>query len=321
MKKLSYQGKARLRKILRYTGMTAGCLLILGIARFIYLGRYIVYDGQGAHLDFSQSIAERSTVTAVEKAEDFPLKQARSKSTDAYLGKHFNGWRLQGKQVQDPKTLDAFGEALTDVGAMMIPVKGATGSYFYDSQWDLAEPTESKKALRDLIQTAKKQKIYLIAELPAFADSEYAKLDHGHSLQIKGGALWMNADGSYCLDPANRYTEEYLLAQLRELKSLGFDEVLLRDFDFPTESRSLVYDGDGLKAIRELSNALLTKQGKDPIQVSFLTSEPDIFALSAHRYVFREEDADPEDMEAYVYLAEAKPEEFGYYSTLYYTEP
>ena len=280
---LSYQQKARLRRIAKIGGIILAAILLFCLIRFLYLGRYIVYDSDGAHISYD-SVSE-STSSPADKTTDFQLVQERSQSAADAAAEHLRGIYLSGAQSADRASLRNAENELTHISAMMLTVKSSTGTFLYPTALeDTAVNSDSADAFMHLVQTAKEHDVYLIAAFPAFADRTNAEAYHTDSLQIRGGALWLNADGSYCLDPRAEHTQDYLLAQFSELKALGFQEVWLTGFDFP-ESRYIVLEQDADTSLEPLALSLRDGQGKDPIRISFETDEEACKAASEHQFI------------------------------------
>ena len=63
MKVLTYSAKLKLKKGLLITGIVIAALLVLFVGRIIYLQRYVVYDEDGVHLDYSGEVSAASEKT------------------------------------------------------------------------------------------------------------------------------------------------------------------------------------------------------------------------------------------------------------------
>ena len=280
---LSYQQKARLRRVAKIVGIVLAILLLLCLIRFLYLGRYIVYDSDGAHIRYDTVTEDGQMANRI--TTDYPLIQERSQSAAEAAATHLRGIYLTASQSADRAALQNAKTELTHISAMMVTVKSSTGSFLYPTALaDTSTGSDASDIMLQLLQAAKEKDVYLIAALPAFADRTNAEAYHTDSLQIRGGALWLNADGSYCLDPRAEHTREYLLAQIAELRSLGFQEVWLTGFDFPS-SPYIVLENGADTSLYELATALKTTQGKDPVRVSFETAEEVCRQLSEHNFI------------------------------------
>ncbi|MBQ7522917.1 MAG: hypothetical protein IJT07_00110, partial [Oscillospiraceae bacterium] len=285
---LSYQQKARLRRCCKWIAIVLAIILILCLIRFFYLGRFIVYDSDGAHIQYEPA-RDNTSETMPPEQTDFQLVQERSESAANAAATHLRGIYLTVEQANDRAALRNAEAELTHISAMMLPAKTNTGTFLYPTALENTSYSEdSADAFLHLIDAAKAQNVYLIAALPAFADRTNAEAFHNDSLQIRGGALWLNADGSYCLDPRADHTREYLLVQFAELKALGFQEVWLTGFDFP-DSRNIVLESDADTSLVNLATALQNEQGKDPIRISLETEDETCALQSAHHFFVLDE--------------------------------
>ena len=95
----------------------------------------------------------------------------------------------------------------------------------------------------ELIDYLKNNGFYMIAEIPAFSDMVYGLNNQSCGLPMSGGALWMDENGCYWLNPANEQVISHLMEIARELSGLGFREVTFSQFSFPS-SENIVYSSD-----------------------------------------------------------------------------
>jgi hypothetical protein len=79
----------------------------------------------------------------------------------------------------------------------------------------------------------------------------------------------MDDDGCYWLHPGSQGTLSYLTQIIMELKSLGFDEVVLDDFCFP-ETTSIMVNGDKAQLLTKAASVLLSACATDRFAISFV---------------------------------------------------
>ena len=73
------------------------------------------------------------------------------------------------------------------------------------------------------------------ASVSCLQDFKAAKADvEGRGLKNTGGYIFYDGNNSLWLDPAKPSTREYVCALAKEIAELGFDELLLTDFSYPT---------------------------------------------------------------------------------------
>ena len=285
---VSYQTKNRIRRGVKIALIVLALLVALAVVRFIYLERFLVYDKNGVHLDLGGGVATVVKEDGAPKEADFPL--IRENAPGAEIEQPLEGQlkRLTGRFVTASQLLDAdVRKALESYaeGAILLDVKTSTGKFLYPTELAHTDVSAKAEEIGKLLRQLKsKRGTTRVARLPAFADRSYALEDFGHSLAIRGGALWMDDNGSYWLDPASQEVREYLIAEAKELSRLGFDEVVFDNFNFPV-SKILVYPGDGPQACRDAAAEIASALDETGIGCSFVSDDPEILALSARGYV------------------------------------
>ena len=92
----------------------------------------------------------------------------------------------------------------------------------------------SLENLRTLLQSDR----WTVARISALADHAYAKARRDETaLRREDGGLWYDYDSMCWLDPNKPETQQYLADLCAECASLGFDEILLDQFTYPTVGR------------------------------------------------------------------------------------
>ncbi|MBP3313191.1 MAG: hypothetical protein J6K84_00830 [Oscillospiraceae bacterium] len=296
--RVSYKAKHRRKKILKIVGIIMALAVLGFVLRFIYLERFLVYDENGVHLDYGGRPVYGETEKNHAKDEDYIINETPA------LGEHtgpkistLDGCFLTVSDVLDGK-LASLSPAQEDVNAVMVTLKTDTGKYLYPTEIAGAVRANAdldgvEKALMNLSKVAGVQ---VIAKVPAFSDSGYAMADYNHALSLRNGALWMNENGSYCLDPYSKDTVEYLIATARELYSLGADEIVFDEFSFP-KSENIVYKRDisGEEAVRNAAEEISERLSLWGIPVSFISDDPEVANLSHRMYLSGKTGADVAD--------------------------
>ncbi len=284
---VSYQTKNRVRRGVKIGLIVLALLIVIAVVRFIYLERFLVYDKNGVHLDLGGGVAVVKQDEAP-KAENYPL--IRENASGAEIEQPVEGQlkRLSGCSVSAAQLLDEnVREALKNYSesAILLDVKTSTGKFLYPTALEDTDVSARAEAIGTLLRQFKGRRgMTRVARLPAFADRSYALADFKHSLAITGGALWMDDNGSYWLDPASEEVRAYLIAEAKELSRLGFDEIVFDSFFFP-ESKYLVYPGDGPQACRDAAAEIASALEGTGILCSFISDDPEILARSARGYI------------------------------------
>lgn len=244
--RLSYRSKLMLKKFLKILLILLAIALVAAIIVLIYVEPYLVYDRNGAHLEFSPStepsieLQEPETRPVVDNPQIIYSVGETNGKTIAELG----GYYITTSMLLEPQTvLDAV-KAIDEPCAVMIQLKSIWGYYYYSSGISGAERASVQTSVIDeLIDYLKNNGFYMIAEIPAFSDMVYGLNNQSCGLPMSGGALWMDENGCYWLDPANEQVISHLMEIARELSGLGFREVTFSQFSFPS-SENIVYSSD-----------------------------------------------------------------------------
>lgn len=243
--------------------------------------RYIVYSSDGAHLDFSRTSLDISLGTGSD-----PVKPASGlgeveilypedvEAADGKLKQLIGVYITIDMINNNPDLVIQQVRNLDNTTAIMIDVKDNLGNFYYNTTIAGA-PKSNTKTLDELIAYLTRNGYPMIARIPSFADSAFA-LDHPeYSLSIDGGALWVDEDGNYWLNPELPTVLSYQEQICKELSSLGFQEVVFDDFYFPT-SGSIVYTSNLTRselitaAAKELESAFTGSN----LTISFCSSDP-----------------------------------------------
>ncbi|MBQ7565536.1 MAG: hypothetical protein IJT18_00295 [Oscillospiraceae bacterium] len=283
---LTYQKKSKLNTAVRVVLIVLAAIALLAVLRFVYLGRFLVYDEHGVHFDRSGS-----SLAAQEQAQETPSGEFKliSETPKEEIAAEpetpkISGLYLTAEQLMDEDVRAALDPLPENCNTVMLDMKTLTGKALYPSTL-----CDTVKADTDAIESfvqgiSLKSSASPVARIPAYRDSAFALSDYSNALAIRGGALWMDANGSYCLDPAKDAVREYLIATAEELSALGFREIVFDGFDFP-QSTYIVYPGDGQQAAREAAAVIAEALAEKNISVSFGSTDPEIMALSAHAWI------------------------------------
>ena len=290
MRKLSYRNKVRLKKIAKISLIVLAVLILVSSVYIIYLQRHVVYHPDGVTIDFTQHTDTIPIADPSEQAQHTPnLPQVQIEYVDdgSWVGAltQISGYYISADMLVNhtEAVADAL-QTLTEPCWIMIDLKNPSGNFYYSTQITGANTAAIDTAAVDsIIRDLKTRGFKLIARIPAFADSAFA-LEHTETaLPMANGALWVDADGGYWLDPANSLVQDYLQQICKELSSLGFAEVVFEDFYFPT-SGNIVYDSTLTKTeiIDEVAANIKNAFAASNLTISFCTDEA-TFALSSAR--------------------------------------
>lgn len=275
----------RHQRTLRRIGTVALVLLLIVLVAWlcwvIWLQRYVVYTNDGAKLDFDISSYDISgEVPVAPKAEQnisiYYNEGANAIDTSNEM-EQLNGYYITSDMFQqDMANVLLQIERLPAGTAVMIDMKGAYGSFFYESNLPDAVISASTDipAVTSLVQRLKSKGFYTIAKISAFRDREFG-LDHVSNglYMLSRAGLWMDPGGMYWLDPTSPTVTNWVASIVLELKELGFNEVLLDNFRFPA-SDQYIFNGDKPAALQTAAQTLMSACGSSNFVLSFCVEDP-----------------------------------------------
>ncbi len=294
----------RTRRILKRTAVgilvAAVVLGLLWLGWVIWLGRYVVYTQDGARLDLSSSSLELAG-TAAQKPEEETVaiyynEGDSALDADAELAQ-LAGYYITSEDLGDIPAVTAQLQKLPAGTAVMVDVKDGKGSFFYSSDITTARSSSiDPEAMDELIKTLTDGRLYAIARISALQDYRYGlnNVDDG-LFSASGAYLWQDSEGCYWLNPSREGTVSYLVQIIKELRSLGFDEVVLDRFCFPGSDR-YVFSGDRQQTLANVAQTLVTSCAGERFGVSFVGSSS--FPLPDGRSRLYVADADASDAAA-----------------------
>lgn len=275
----SYRTRQFLRRALVVLLVLALLLAIALVCFAVWLRRFIIYTPEGARLDWtiSDSTVPAKRPTAPEKLEisvefagqgDQPLQPEREMRLSGY---YIDTSRMKS----DMESLRQQLAQLPAGTAVMLDVKSAWGYFYYTTTLGPASESFILAEVDALIAQLVNSDLYVIARMPALRDYEFALNNQSCGLHIKKGYLWADENNYYWLDPTSEGTMTHLIQLTKELRDLGFDEVVFQDFYVP-ESTKIVFETDRKEAIEAAAQTLVTSCATDRFTVSFVGYTPDL---------------------------------------------
>ena len=235
--------------------------IVIGAALLLYLEPYVTYDRDGAHLSLKKNAQDpdgTGATAALPEVSDAQIVYDEAQPGSDRIA-DLGGVYVTTQMLRDPEAVRA---ALEQQGAcaVLLQLKSTFGNFYYSSSIDGAELADVDTAAVDsLIDWLSQHGYYLIAEVPAFCDTAFALANSAAALPLSSGALWMDSNGCYWLDPASETVMIYLKQIARELSSRGFREVVFSDFRFPA-SNSISYHSEksGAELTQDAAQELTT---------------------------------------------------------------
>lgn len=279
----------RIRRLLQRLAVAVLVLVIFSAAVLaswlLWLNRYVVYTDEGAKFDFSLSHtlplgqpaippAPAETVTITYADIDDPIVEP-STEFGQIVGHTISAEMLKN----DLAGVAAALEMVPNGTAILLELKTVRGEFLYSTTAGRTVDGIDVTQVDRIIRTLDEKGCYLIAQIPAFRDywyfldNENERVPYGLPRYGGNGALWLDQSGpSYWLNPASSGALNYLVQIITELRTLGFDEVLLKDFRFP-DTDQISFEGDRAEAIQNAAKTLMQACGTNTFALSFSGSK------------------------------------------------
>ena len=275
--RMTYRTRMRLKRL----GLVALTLLVVGTLTWfcwvIWLERYVVYTREGATLDFDLPAQSWGGVVAEPPAAQGGVSIYYNEGSDSIESSRelsaLNGYYISYDALKT--NIDGVFEDLKILKAgtpVMLELKGDYGTFYYSTGLSGASLSASAPIARvdELIKELRTRGFYTIAKVSAFRDYDFGNKNVTCGLYMKSRAgLWMDPDGYFWLDPTSPTTISWVTSFTKELKNLGFNEVLLSNFRFPAQTDKYIFNGDMDAAIADAAKALMANCGGDSMVLSF----------------------------------------------------
>lgn len=226
---------------------------------FYGLQRYIVYGQDGVHLDFSggQTSVEgpQNVITGVhaEIVYDAPnyadLETGAGQDLTPVKALYLTSSQVTAEKLGDVRSqMDAMG-----ANALVLEMKNPQGvlSWNSDVQLSTSYGTNGTADLRESLAFLKEQGVYLVARISVCVDEYMALHNTPLALATTEGRVYSDSTGVW-LDFSNSDVQNYTAELARSLLRLGFDEIMLANFEHP------ILTGDTTLAFSQQSSITLT---------------------------------------------------------------
>ena len=273
---IPYRHKRTLKRIGTLIAALSLIFVVTWLCWVVWLQRYVIYTDDGAELNFSLSSYEITGKEAIPPKAEQNISIFYNEGADAIDTvkemAQLNGYYITSDMFQqDIDYVMLQVERFPSGTPVMIDMKGAFGSFFYQSNLQDAVISASTNIdqVSKLIARLHTKGFYTIARISAFRDRSFGESHVSSGLyMLNRRGLWMDGDGMYWLDPTNSTTTSWITSQVLELKNMGFDEVLLDNFCFPN-SENYIFNGDKPAALQSAAATLMSTCGSSKFVLSF----------------------------------------------------
>lgn len=285
---LSYRSRRALRGFGAFLLVLALVLVLAAIVWFLWVDRYMIYTRDGAKLDFSLSDRLPMGEVAVPPEDNVtnPIYYNEGENainTSTELAQLYGYYITTDMLVNDAARTMEILRTLPAQTPVMIEVKDIKGRFYYTTALGPMSSKMDLSAVKEIFSYVTDSGLYAIAKFPALRDYTFGLENVPYGLPAKGydGALWMDMQGCYWLDASKEGTLGFLIQIITELKTMGFDEVVLGDFMFPDTDR-IVYTKNKKEVLQNAAARLVEACGSSRFAVSFVVSDS-VFELPAGR--------------------------------------
>ena len=226
----NYHGRSNGKKTV---AIIALLLIIIGAVGYLVMQNYIVYDDAGqAHLELPNRWKEK-TGSAGLPEEDVTIEFVEPPAKWLPVQELHASLLPEGSLLRQPT------EVLQEADeAIVIGIKRINGAITYAAKAEIPEQVEvGKPETAENLKTLLADDRYTIAHLYTLCDSYFVRAYHDAAFQLQRGGMWYDADGWAWLDPTNPNVLGYITALCKECAELGFDEITLDCFSYPTNGR------------------------------------------------------------------------------------
>lgn len=294
MRIFSYRNKRRAKILLAVLGGIVLVVFVACLLRFIYLQRFLVYTDNGVELNYAQDLQSDRAPMETTDLSQYPVQVMAPEDNVAVSSqaneemKQLAGFYATTSMLLDmPSVTETLAEQ-EPVAALLLDMKSIYGNFYYASTIPGAVQSSADipAVTAFLEELSSREDLYLIARVPSFSDNNFALANQSCGLPLSSGALWMDSEGCYWLDPLEEDVQNYLVSIAKELSGLGFDEVVFADFYVP-DSENIVYDQEvsRAEAAALAAEAIRTALDAYPIRVSFGSSNPQVVQSSDRVYL------------------------------------
>lgn len=135
------------------------------------------------------------------------------------------------------KALEQLEEAQEQYDAVVYLVKDFNSNVYFNTGSEVSGfVRKAKKDTAEAIAAMNQSDYHTIARLTCFHDFKTANANmNSMGLKNTGGRIFYDGDYTTWLDPAKPEARKYIRDMVMELAELGFDEILLTEFRYPTK--------------------------------------------------------------------------------------
>lgn len=317
-----YRGRRTVTDALKFIAVALAVIVVLVLAGVVYCQRYIVYTDEGPKLELPPFLE----MFRLEKEEgdgssSLPDPGDVSVVIDPGVSQPEPEEPREAGYVLELPVSDVTGGTAAarleeaDAEALVLQMKGSSGQLAWNSGQTAAgrAGVNAPQSNNDALKQWNDGEWYTIARVCCFRDDSAPYFMNNLALR-QGEYNWRDELGLRWLSPAHEAAQAYIAGLCGELAALGFDEIVLEQFHFPTRGKvENINPGDRYDSARfadeleellgQVQQAVAPYGAKVSLRVGWdtLAGEESVSGVTAallERYAHRiwvEEDGSPPD--------------------------
>lgn len=241
----SYKGRATAAEKLRTIALILLVLVVLGAAGLFWSRRYVVQTEDGSRLELPFLHREVEEEPQAEPPQDStPAQPAQSQpeqgdtpEVEPLSENWLRAVQLPLESVEQGALIRQAREY--GANAVILDMKTDQGTLGFVSQQPLAVEAQANWADSQINRRLKGlggQGVYLIARISCFRDQALTE-NSAYAIETKPGRRWMDWSEVRWSSPYSQDVQDYLTGLMVELAEMGFDEILLDNWGYPTQEQ------------------------------------------------------------------------------------
>lgn len=238
-----YRGRRTLNDILKLIAVVLGVLVVLVLAGLFLGQNYIVFTDNGLRLEwpFSQNAEEESeppdNVNVVVQPGSSQSEEPEGPEPPSAEAPLMAAAELSVDSVLDGTVSQKLEQA--GANALILKMKGEEGKLSWISQQEIAvraEVNAKADGINEALRVWNQGDVYTVAKVCCFRDNTVPYQRNELALRATYGN-WRDELGLRWMNPDSADARTYLAGLCGELAELGFDEILLECYAFPTQGK------------------------------------------------------------------------------------
>ena len=241
-----YRGRRSITDVLKFIAAALAVIVVLVLAGVVYCQRYIVYTDEGIELDlppffqmFLQKEKEPGGSASLPDPGDVSVIIEPDGSQPEPEAPEETGYILE-LPVSDV-TGGTAAARLEETGAeaLVLQMKDSGGHLAWHSEQGAAgrAGVNAPQSNNDALRQWNEGEWYTIARVCCFRDDTAPYFMNNLALRQGVEFNWRDELGLRWLSPAHEAAQAYIAGLCGELAALGFDEIVLEQFHFPTRGK------------------------------------------------------------------------------------